>query len=227
MKKKLFVSASVAAVALGALLLPIEPARPATPPPSVKAPAFDLSAFADANPGGPVDLVFLHHSVGGQLLTEPGPSKEMIADTNIYVSHPNGGGLRRKLEAAGYKVHEAAYKSAVADRTDLFDWLPKFRGQMARILRTAMHEEQLPGGMQNRVVMFKSCYPNNRFTAMGEAPGKAEGPELTVWNAKASFTAMLPEFAKHKDTLFVYLTAPANVLKNPKVSLWKHLAKRA
>lgn len=226
MNKKLLITASVLAVALGALLLPIEPARPTAPPPSTKASALDLSAFPDANPGAAVDLLFLHHSVGGQLLTDPGPSKELIPDTNIYVSHPNGGGLRRKLEGAGYKVHEAAYKSAVGDKTDLFDWLPKFRGQMDRILKTSMHDDPLPEGVTNRIVMFKSCYPNNRFTGEGSAPGNPAGPELTVWNAKASFTALLPEFAKRKDTLFVYLTAPANVLKNPKVRLWKHLAKR-
>ncbi|WP_245678380.1 SGNH/GDSL hydrolase family protein [Chondromyces crocatus] len=231
-RNKLLVSAGALALAFGALLLPIQPATPATtsppaPPPPPKPPALDLSSFSDANPEQPVDLLFIHHSVGGQLLTDSGPGKELIPDTNIYVNHPNGGGLRRKLEAASYKVHEAAYKSAVGDKTDLFDWLPKFRGQMDQVLRVAMHDEMLPEGMKNRVVMFKSCYPNNRFRTMGDAPGNPDGPDLTVWNAKASFQALLPEFAKQKDTLFVYLTAPANVLKNPKVRLWKHLAKRA
>lgn len=226
MKKKLYIAAGVIAAAVGALLLPIQPAAPAVGGPVARAASLDLSAFPDQNPSSPVDLLFIHHSVGGQLLTDPGPEKELIPDTNIYVSHPNGGGLRRKLEGAGYKVHEAAYKSQVGDRTDMFDWLPKFRTQMDKIARVSMHDELLPEGTQNRIVMFKSCYPNNRFRGEGSPPGNPEGPELTVWNAKATMTALLPELAKRKDTLFVYLTAPANVLKNPKVPLWKHLAKR-
>lgn len=226
MKKKLYIAAGVIAAAVGALLLPVQPAAPAAGGPVARAPALDLSAFPDQNPSSPVDLLFIHHSVGGQLLTDPGPEKELIPDTNIYVSHPNGGGLRRKLEGAGYKVHEAAYKSQVGDRTDMFDWLPKFRTQMDKIVRVSMHDELLPEGARNRIVMFKSCYPNNRFRGEGSPPGSPEGPDLTVWNAKASLSALLPELAKRKDTLFVYLTAPANVLKNPKVPLWKHLAKR-
>ncbi len=227
MKKKLYITAGMLTVALGALLLPVQPAAPAQAGPAPKASSIDLSAFSDKNPSTPVDLLFLHHSVGGQLLTDPGPEKEVIVNSNIYVSHPNGGGLRRKLEGAGYKVHEAAYGSAVGDKTDMFDWLPKFRTQMDKILKVALHDDALPEGIQNRIVMFKSCYPNNRFRGEGAPPGNPEGPDLTVWNARATMTALLPELQKRKDTLFVYLTAPANVLKNPKVPLWKHLARKA
>jgi hypothetical protein len=226
MNKKLFIAAGVLAVAAGALLLPITPAAPAVTGPTAKAASLDLASFPDKNPETPLDLLFIHHSVGGQLLTDPGPEKEVIPGSNIYVSHPNGGGLRQRLTAAGYKVHEAAYGSEVGDKTDMFDWLPKLRTKMDKILRVSLHDDTLPEGITNRVVVFKSCYPNNRFRSEGAAPGNLEGPDLTVWNAKATLAAILPELAKQKETLFVYVTSPANVLKNPKVPLWKHLAKR-
>ena len=43
----------------------------------------------------PLRLLFLHHSIGGQLLAEPGP------DDGKGAVHPNGGGLRKRLEASG------------------------------------------------------------------------------------------------------------------------------
>src|SRR5690606_32174589 len=60
----------------------------------------------------------------------------------------------------------------------------------------------------NQVVLFKSCYPNNRFVGAGGAPGDPAGPALTVWNAKASFLELLDHFNRRPDVLFVYLTAP-------------------
>jgi hypothetical protein len=224
MSKKLLLSAGVFVVALGALFIPVEGSAPAATGPTAKAPSLDLSPFSADRPPAPVDLLFIHHSCGGQLLTDPGPEKEI--SNCVYVSHPNGGGLKRRLEAEGYKVHEASYGSEIGESTDLFDWLPKYRTKMDKVLRVAQNDVMLPEGSVNRVVVFKSCYPNNRFTAEGAPPGDPAGPDLTVWNAKATLSALLPEFAKRKDTLFVYVTAPANVLKSPKVAVWKFLAKK-
>jgi len=222
MRKKLIAAAALVVVVGGALLIRVGgEARSVT---ETKVPQMDLSSFSAEAPEGPLRLLFIHHSVGGQLLAEPGESSD-IADS-IHHSHENGGGLRKLLEQNGYQVHEASYGSEIGEDTDLFDWLPKFRDKMGKVLSCKLNDEQLEDGRPNQIVMFKSCYPNTRFTAQGSAPGDPAGPELTVWNAKATLTALLGELRKHPETLFVYLTAPPNAPKVDPDPLWKWLARK-
>lgn len=182
----------------------------------------DLSSFSDAKIASPVRLLFIHHSCGGQLLAPVGADD---GENCLYRTHPNGGGLRPMLEEGGYEVHEASYKSLVGERTDLFDWVPKFRTQMDRILTTSRQDERLPAGQKNQVVVFKSCFPNSSFVGEGQAPGRADGPDLTVWNARATMTALREELARHPDVLFVYVTAPPLAPVVPRQPAWKWLAK--
>lgn len=205
--KRRFILGGLGLLALGggSLLRVDQGPPPALPGPS-RARPMDLSGFSPAPPASPLRLLFLHHSVGGQLFAPEGPHRE--TSNSIYVSSPNGGDLRRKLEAEGYEVHEASYGSVVADRTDLFDWPGKFRDQMERILRTDHQDATYTDGRTNRIVMFKSCYPNSELVGPGTAPGNPAGPALTVENAKAALRSLLPLFAAHPDVLFVYVTAP-------------------
>jgi hypothetical protein len=168
-------------------------------------------------PGRPLRLLFVHHSVGSQLLADPGTGEKQ---------HVNGGGFRKLLEGAGYVVHDATYGSKLGENTDMFDWRPKFSGHMDELLTTADGSVPLPGGAKHDVVMFKSCYPNNGFVGRGEK-GNPDGPELTVENAKAALSSLLPEFQKKPDTLFVYLTAPPLAAKGYPDRLWKWAIKRA
>lgn len=159
----------------------------------------------------PVNLLFIHHSCGGQLLADPGPRVGGSPDTGercIYVSHPNGGGLRCELENAGFRVNEASYGSLIGEDTDICRWHAKFRDQMDRILRTERQDKLLPAGQTNAIVAFKSCFPNNQFLGRGEEPGDPDSCELTVANAKAAYEALLPRFAEHPEVLFIALTAP-------------------
>ncbi len=182
----------------------------------------DLSPFSDAPPGGKVEMLFIHHSCGGQMLAPEGPE----AGANcIYRAHPNGGDARALLERAGYVVHEASYGSVVGERTDLFDWLPKFRTQMDRILETRLQDERLAGNTRNQIVAFKSCFPNSDFVGEGREPGDPAGPELTLANAKATMRAVREELARRPDVLFVYVTAPPLAPRLPSAPLWKVLAK--
>ena len=187
---------------VAASLLPMGGGLVADQAPRRKVKTMDLSSFSADAPESPIDLVFLHHSVGGQLLADKGS-----ADDSGSV-HPNGGGLRRMLEDRHYLVHQATYGSRLGERTDLFDWLPKFRVFMSDVLRIAEQDQPLPDGQVNRVVLFKSCYPNNLFEGDGGENGNPDGPRLTLANAKATLRALLPIFAKYPDTLFVYLTTP-------------------
>jgi len=171
-----------------------------------------LAAFSAARPGARLPLLFIHHSVGGRLLAEPGP-KEAIGD-EIWKSHPNGGGLRRMLEEQGYDVHEASYGSSVGDETDLADWLPKFRDKMDAALTTAVNDQRLPGKQRNQIILWKSCFPNNQLT-----------DEAALARARDSLTALLPIFVKHPDILFVHLTTPPLAPRVPKEPIGKWIAR--
>ncbi len=169
-------------------------------------------ALAQSSPQeNAVQILFIHHSCGGQLLADTG--SESYADAAlqtrcIYSAHPNGGGLRSELEAAGYVVNEASYGSLIGEDTDIHHWHAKFRDQMDRILTTRRQDELLPAGQTNRVVAFKSCYPNNNFVGEGHEPGDPDDPQLTIANAKAAYRSLLPFFAEHPAVLFVAMTAP-------------------
>jgi hypothetical protein len=181
----------------------------------------DLSAWSADPPKKALRLLFIHHSCGGQLLADVGPEKERASC--ILETHENGGGLRRRLRDAGYEVHEASYGSDVGEATDLFDWLPKLETKMDKILSVDENDRALPAGVTSSIVMFKSCYPNNRFEGEGTEPGDPRGPALTVANAKATLRALLPIFEKRPDVLFVYFTAPPNAPRPKKVPLYRYL----
>jgi hypothetical protein len=160
----------------------------------------------------PLRLLFIHHSVGGRWLADPG-DKQKIAE-EIWKSHPDGGGLRRQLEAQGYEVHEASYGSNIGGTTDLPDWIVKFRDKMDIVRRTQLNDQALPEGKRNQIVMFKSCFPNNLL-----------GDEKAVEAARAEMNALLPEFAKHPDVLFVHVTTPPLAPRVEKEPAWKWLAR--
>jgi hypothetical protein len=164
-----------------------------------------------------LSLLFVHHSVGDQLLAQPGPEGPGV--------HPNGGGLRKLLTETGYELSTATYGSRLGENTDLFDWPEKFVKHMDELLATADGNKPLPGGKRHDIVMFKSCFPNNAFSGRGDPPGSPKGPELTLENARAALKSLLPEFQKRPDVLFVYLTAPPLAANGPPDPLWKWLVK--
>lgn len=158
-----------------------------------------------------MNLLFIHHSCGGELFADEGPVVGGDRDRNercLYVSHPNGGGLRGRLEGVGFTVNEASYGSIVGEDTDICHWRRKFSDQMERILRTQRQDRLLPAGETNQVVCFKSCYPNNWFLDRGQEPGDPDDCERTVANARATYRALLDAFRGQPDVLFVAFTAP-------------------
>ncbi len=213
----------IALATLGAVMMIPVGGGTMTPGGSVpRVPSIDLSAFPPEAPGAGLRLLFIHHSCGGQLLADPG---ERAGEDCIYATHPNGGGLRGLLVSQGYEVHEASYGSEIGDRTDIFDWPPKLGGMMEKILACDRQDTAYAAGQRNDIVAFKSCFPNSNFTGRGTPPGNPAGPELTVWNAKAAYAALLPELAKHPGVLFVCVTAPPLAGKLPPEPLWKALAR--
>jgi hypothetical protein len=225
-KKWILGGAAALIAALGALVAPVGGRGEARSAPAERVQGVDLAGFPDAKPERPLRLLFLHHSCGGQLLADPGPDVDPGGHC-IYTTHENGGGLRRLLGESGYEVHEASYGSAIGEDTDLFHWLPKFRDKMDTVLKVSHQDELYPDDRRNQIVTFKSCFPNNEFVGEGTAPGDPAGPELTVWNAKASLSSLLPELRRHPEVLFVYVTAPPIAPRPPKVRLYKYLLQKA
>jgi hypothetical protein len=222
--RRILALGGVALLALASTLPVGGKPAPATGP---RVAGVDLSKYSADGPATKTDLLFIHHSCGGQWLAARGggPNGEGERAPCIYARHPNGGELRARLEAAGYVVHEASYGSDIGDRTDLFDWLPKFRDKMDEILRVDENDRFFVGARRNRVVVFKSCFTNSDFVGAGTPPGDPAGPALTVANAKATMTAVLAELAKRPDVLFVYVTAPP--LAGGSVPAWRALARAA
>ncbi len=223
--KKLLLLLGICVILGGVALIPVGPDKlPPLAQPNPSDPQMDLSSYSDAKPSRPLQLLFIHHSVGGAWLADPGPLEEI--SRSILESAPEGGGLRAALAAQGYRVSEASYGSKVGDKTDLFDWLPKFRTQMDDILKVDLNDDALPDGQHNQIVMFKSCYPNNRFVGTGDDPGDPAGPDLTLANAKATMMALRAELEKHPEVLFIYVTAPPLSPHLQRDRIWKWLAKK-
>ncbi len=94
------------------------------------------------------------------------------------------------------------------------------------MLAVAENDVRLPANESNRIVLFKSCFTENRWKGEGESPGNPAGPDKTLANAKAEFAALLHEFEKRPDVLFVYLTSPPIAPAAPKEAAIKWLAKK-
>jgi hypothetical protein len=214
---KLVLVGAAAAVAGASLLIKVggaEAGRSTADRPAARPGANQVNPNepSSAPPKSPLGLLFIHHSVGGRWLADPG-GKHKIAE-EIWKSHPDGGGLRRQLEMQGYEVHEASYGSNIGDTTDLPDWIVKFRDKMDVVRRTQLNDQTLPEGKRNQIVMFKSCFPNNLLN-----------DDKALAAARAEMTALLPELAKHPDVLFVHVTTPPLAPKVEKQPAWKWLAR--
>ena len=78
---------------------------------------------------------------------------------------------------------------------------------------------------ENRIVMFKSCFPNTMLRGEGNEPASKAVPPIrgfkagerkhTVANAKRIYNDLLPYFAEHQDNFFVLVTPPPQI-KLPK-----------
>ena len=149
-----------------------------------------------------VRLIFIHHSCGENWLGDA------------------GGGLGRALGRNNYFVSDTNYgwgPDGIGDRTDITDWPEWFTGPQSERYLKALYEERGkhsdyarttsdPGG-ENRVVMFKSCFPNSNLEGRPTDP-PARGDGLTVGNAKAIYNELLGYFATRPEKLFVVVTAP-------------------
>jgi hypothetical protein len=166
-------------------------------------PADSVAAGLDSQPPAtPLKLIFIHHSCG----------ENWLADDN--------GGLAKVLQKNNYFVSDTNYgwgPEAIGDRTDIENWPEWFTGpQSPGYLKALYQENEIhspyqrtmadPGG-ENRVIMFKSCFPNSELEGNPNDPPR-RGDGLTVGNAKAIYLELLGYFSTHPEKLFIAVTAP-------------------
>ena len=196
--------AAAVAVLLAAAPLPVQAVPPDPSPPQA-----------------PVKLVFVHHSTGEAWLADGhGGLGTALRDARWFVSDTNYGWGPADLDAGS---------GTIGDHTDIGNWWSWFLGphrdtHLAALLsESGQHADYSrlaadPGG-PNRVVLFKSCFPNSQ---LGGSPGDPVPPidanplrgqdsgseHHTVANAKGIYAALRDFFATRPDVLFVAVTAP-------------------
>jgi hypothetical protein len=186
--------------ALLAAVCVVSGCSPAAPPAQSSVAQSPLPA-AQA-PKQAVKLVFVHHSCGENWLND---------------SH---GGLGKALAENNYFVSDTNYgwgPDSIGDRTDITDWPEWFTGPRSRKYLQALYRENgqhceytrtaTELGGENRVVMFKSCFPNSNLEGK-PTDRAARGEGLTVANAEAIYEELLGYFATRPDRLFIAVTAP-------------------
>ena len=164
--------------------------------------AFAATADDPVPPTEPLKLIFIHHSCGENWLSD------------------EDGGLGIALRDNGYFVSDTNYgwgPNSIGDRTDILNWTEWFTGPESATYTRALYgcsdtnspyarKMRDPGG-ENRIVMFKSCFPNSNLEGK-PSDSAARGDGLTVGNAKAIYNELLKYFGTRPDKLFVVLTAP-------------------
>lgn len=165
-----------------------------------------------------VKLVFIHHSTGGNWLADPNTDQPY-------------GGLGAALMNNNYFVSATNYgwgPDSIGDRTDITNWIEWFTGPNSSGILSALYAENRqnigdfgswsrlatdPGG-ENKIIMFKSCFPNSDLFGNPDDPPASEANdwEFSVSNAKAVYNKILSYFAARPDKLFVVITAPPKTL---------------
>lgn len=161
-----------------------------------------LAALNPNPPAQPVKLIFIHHSVGENWLTDGyGDLGIALGEHNYFVSDTNYGWG----------------PNSIGDRTDIPDWVEWFRSSSTPAYMNALFAESgqnssytrtlaNPGG-QNTIIMFKSCFPNSNLEGNPDDPPDPT-PGYTVGHAKYVYNELLKYFRAHPDKLFVVITAP-------------------
>jgi hypothetical protein len=138
------------------------------------------------------NFVFVHHSVGENWLLE--------------------GDLHAALSSAGFAVHDTNYGddvpgtspfTPIGDFTDVCHWYWWFNHHY-----DSLRAWECPSGEYNRIVMFKSCYPNSALYEEGAPPGDPTNDNQTTWNYKAAYLSLTGVFEYYCATLFIPVTAP-------------------
>jgi hypothetical protein len=177
----------------------------------------DKENINTASPDEVVNLIFLHHSCGKNLLDdESGRLGLLLAENNYFVSdtYYNWG------------------PDKIGSKTDVGHWWTWFRGPDSSKYMQAVYNEKGIGPSEwkftrleegkkgeNEVVLFKSCYPNSKFkgnisdsipdiSSNSLKDNNCSSEYHAVSNAKGIYIDILEYFRERQDKLFIVLTAP-------------------
>ncbi len=160
------------------------------------------------------DLIFIHHSCGQNWLNS-GLHEALLAKSYIDERNDIYYGTTMAPDAG----RPASLGSTPGDHTDMQHWILWFNDYFEGI-RT----HGAATGF-NRIIMFKSCYPNSNVSSTGTEPGDPFSGTKTLANYKAvyrhpagpggvytrngyTYEPLEDIFAAHPDILFIPVTAP-------------------
>jgi len=160
------------------------------------------------------DLVFIHHSVGQNWL-DNGLDAALLAKG--YVDERND--ITYGTEVPPDPGRPDSLDPTAGDLTDMCHWIRWFNDYLAQVRAYGCAD-----GV-NRIVMFKSCFPNSDIGDDGAEPGDPfsqdrtlanyraifrhpNGPGNTYTDGAATYRPLEDIFAGNPDTLFIYVTAP-------------------
>lgn len=166
---------------------------------------FSPSHAQDENPNPPaepVKLIFIHHSVGENWLTDgDGDLGRMLSENNYFVSDTNYGWG----------------PDSIGDATDIVNWPQWFTGPESGRYMDALYNESgqnssytrtiSDAGGENRIIIFKSCFPNSNLEGNPTDP-PASSPGYSGGGAKYVYNQLLTYFRTRPDKLFVVITPP-------------------
>ena len=160
------------------------------------------------------DLVFLHHSVGQNWLDH---SLDAALLAKGYVDERND--ITYGTDVAPDPGRPDSLAEVPGDLTDMWHWVLWFNDYLGSV-----RAQDCADG-QNRIILFKSCYPNSEIYEDGTEPGDPLGGYETTANYRAvyrhpggaggtyshggaTYHALEDVFAANPDTLFVAVTSP-------------------
>ena len=158
------------------------------------------------------DLIFIHHSCGENWLNNSLHAALLAKD---YIDERND--ITYGTVLTPDTGRNASLGGTPGDNTDMNHWILWFNDYFNAILNHGCADGE------NRIVMFKSCYPTNAIIGQG-VTGDPFSAEKTSRNYRAVFTYAvgvteyihngkvykpLEEiFAENPNTLFIFVTAP-------------------
>ena len=148
----------------------------------------DNRSVASYRQGKNTDIIFLHHSVGHNLITQGGVRESFTkAGYNFWNHDYNDPGL------AGPSGQLVGYSYNVPDDNTDIDGL-------ARIFKQRVYPlplNTLSGLLQHEVIIFKSCFPNSNIASDDQ-----------MVQDKALYLEIRDVMDKHPDKIFIVETTP-------------------
>jgi hypothetical protein len=185
----------------------------------------------------PDGLVFIHHSVGHNWLDNSLHAALLAKD---YIGQRNG--IFYGVDLAPDAGRPDSLQSPAGKYTDMNHWIFWFNDHLGSVKshetpkglkklisrvtgRLGLVKPQGSGTGFNRIVMFKSCFPNSDIEADGLEPGDPfegtsslanyhavyrhpDGPGHTYTHHGATYKPLEEIFAENPDVLFIAVTAP-------------------